>query len=97
MRQYREANEEVGLPLNSPDIFTVAVLEPAISLYKIVVTPVVSILTRPSLLKELKAEESEVFCIFTHPLQAVLDPALAISEQLVDIGSENWPYEVELH
>ncbi|KAG6902271.1 hypothetical protein C0995_002422 [Termitomyces sp. Mi166 len=94
---YREAHEEVGLPLGSPDIHTVAVLEPAISLYKIVVTPVVAILTRPSLLNELKAEESEVACIFTHPLRAVLDPTLAKSEPLVDIGTENWPYEAELY
>ncbi|KAH0584908.1 hypothetical protein H2248_008185 [Termitomyces sp. 'cryptogamus'] len=94
---YREAHEEVGLPLSSPDIHTVAVLEPAISLYKIIVTPVVAILTRPSLLNELKAEESEVFCIFTHPLRAVLDPTIAKSEPLVDIGTEDWPYEVELH
>ncbi|KAG6832643.1 hypothetical protein H0H87_001016 [Tephrocybe sp. NHM501043] len=94
---YREAYEEVGLPLNSPDIHTVAVLEPSISLYKIVVIPVVAILTRPSLLFELKAEASEVACIFTHPLRAVLDPSIAKTENLVDIGSEDWPYEVQLY
>ncbi|KAG6827670.1 hypothetical protein H0H92_010834 [Tricholoma furcatifolium] len=94
---YREAHEEVGLPLNSPDIHTIAVLEPSISMYKIVVVPIVAILTRPSLLKELKAEESEVACIFTHPLRAVLDPIIARSEPLVDIGTEDWPYEVELY
>ncbi|KAG6817762.1 hypothetical protein H0H93_007027 [Arthromyces matolae] len=94
---YREAYEEVGLPQNSPDIHTIAILEPAISLYKIVVSPVVAVLTRPSLLTELKAEESEVACIFTHPLRAVLDPTVAKSETLVAVGSEDWPYEVELY
>ncbi|KAG6840120.1 hypothetical protein C0991_008880 [Blastosporella zonata] len=94
---FREAYEEVGLPLNSPDIHTVAVLEPSISLYKIVVIPIVAILTRPSLLGELKAEESEVACIFTHPLRGALDPSIAKSEPLVEIGSEDWPYEVELY
>ncbi|KAG6910249.1 hypothetical protein DXG01_012060 [Tephrocybe rancida] len=94
---YREAYEEVGLPLNSPDVHTVAVLEPSISLYKIVVIPVVAILTRPSLLRELKAEASEVACIFTHPLRGVLDPSIAASEPLAELGSEDWPYEVELY
>ncbi|KAF8072179.1 NUDIX hydrolase domain-like protein [Lyophyllum atratum] len=94
---YREAHEEVGLPLNSPDIHTVAVLEPFISLYKIVVTPVVAVLTRPSLLKELKAQEGEVACIFTHPLKALLDPSIAKGESLVEPGTEDWPYQEDLY
>lgn len=87
----------MGLPLNSPDIHTVAVLEPFISLYKIVVTPVVAVLTRPSLLKELKAQEGEVACIFTHPLKALLDPSIAKGESLVEPGTEDWPYQEDLY
>ncbi|GLB40679.1 putative NUDIX domain containing protein [Lyophyllum shimeji] len=94
---YREAYEEVGLPLDSPHVHTVAVLEPFISLYKIVVTPVVAVLTCPSLLDELKAQASEVECIFTHPLRALLDPSLARSEPLVERGTEDWPYEEDLY
>ncbi|KNZ72340.1 hypothetical protein J132_03866, partial [Termitomyces sp. J132] len=77
-------------------IHTVTVLELEISLYKIIVTPIIAILTWPSLLNELKAEESKVFCIFTHPLQAVLDPTITKSKPLVDIGTEDWPYKVKL-
>lgn len=94
--QYREAHEEVELPLNSPDIHTIALLEPYISLYKIIVTPVIAVLTRPALLDQLKPTEDEVARIFTHPLRAILDPSLARSENLVAPG-EDWPYDTELH
>jgi len=94
---YREAYEEVGLPLDSPDVHTIAVLEPFISLYKIVVTPVVAVLTRPAVLGELQAQASEVACIFTHPLRALLDPSLARDEPLVERGSEDWPYEEDFY
>ncbi|KAF5382096.1 hypothetical protein D9615_004219 [Tricholomella constricta] len=94
---YREAYEEVGLPLKSPDVHTVAILEPFISLYKIIVTPVVAVLTRSSLLKELKAEVNEVACIFTHPLRAVLDPGIAKDEPLAEGGTEDWPYKEEYY
>jgi coenzyme A diphosphatase NUDT7 len=94
--QYREAHEEVELPLDSPDIHTIALLEPYISLYRIIVTPVIAVLTRPSLLDQLKAAENEVACIFTHPLRAIWDPSLARSEPLVAPG-EDWPYDTELH
>ncbi|KAG5636083.1 hypothetical protein H0H81_009161 [Sphagnurus paluster] len=94
---YREASEEVGLPLNSPDVHTVVLLEPSISIYKIVVTPVVAVLTRPSLLQELKAELNEVACIFTHPLRAILDPKVIKDQPLAEQGTEDWPYPEELH
>ncbi|KAF9463879.1 NUDIX hydrolase domain-like protein [Collybia nuda] len=93
---FREAHEEVSLPLCSPDIYTLTFLEPFISLYRIVVTPVIAVLTRPVLLEELKPAEDEVACIFTHPLRAILDPGLARAERLVAIG-EDWPYETELY
>jgi peroxisomal coenzyme A diphosphatase NUDT7 len=95
--QFREAYEEVGLPLNCPDIYTVALLEPFISLHRLIVTPVIAILTQPAALGNLEAAQAEVACIFTHPLEAILDPALARSEPLVALGSENWPYDTELY
>ncbi|KAG5647152.1 hypothetical protein DXG03_001107 [Asterophora parasitica] len=94
---YREAHEEVGLPLDSPDVHTVTVLAPHISLYKIVVIPVIAVLTRLSLLKELKAEVNEVACIFTHPLRAILDPSIAKDEPLASSGTEDWPYKEDYY
>jgi len=94
---FREAYEEVGLPLNCPDIHIVALLEPFVSLHRLVVTPVVAVLTRPPVLANLKAAQDEVACIFTHPLEAILDPALAGGEPLVALGSEDWPYNTELY
>jgi len=61
------------------------------------VTPVIGVLTNPKVLDNLKASESEVDRIFSHPLAALLDPKLALSEPLVSIGSEDWIYETELH
>ncbi|KAJ8453812.1 hypothetical protein ONZ45_g19559 [Pleurotus djamor] len=93
----REAHEEVGLPLDSPQIHVLCSLEPFISLHKLVVTPVVAFLSDPSLLDNLKPSEQEVAHIFTHPLEALLDPSLAHSEPLVEKGHEHWPYETEFH
>jgi hypothetical protein len=95
--QYREANEEVALPLDSPHVHTLCTLEPFLSLFKVVVTPVVAYLDDVSVLEALRAEPSEVARIFDHPLEALLDPELAREEGLVPIGSEDWPYEEELH
>lgn len=39
----------------------------------------------------------EVDRIFDHPLEAILDPALAAKENLAPKGSEDWIYEEELH
>jgi len=94
---YREAYEEVGLPLDSPHIHTLTILEPSISLSRIVVIPVVAVLTRPSLLNDLKAEVNEVERIFSHPLEALLDPSLMKNEIMVSKGTEDWPYEDELY
>lgn len=94
---FREAYEEVGLPLNCPDIHTVALLEPFVSLHRLIVTPVVAVLIRPSVLDHLKAAQTEVARIFTHPLEAILDPVIARSEPLVALGSEDWPYDTELY
>ena len=95
--QFREANEEVGLPLGSPHVHTLCTLEPCVSQFKVVVTPVVAYLDDVSVLEALRAAPGEVARIFDHPLEALLDPELAREEGLVPIGSDDWPYEEELH
>ncbi|KAF7360165.1 Nudix hydrolase domain-containing protein [Mycena venus] len=94
---FREAHEEVGLPLQSPDIHLLGTLRPFISLHKLVVTPVVALLTDPSIISTLQASEDEVAQIFSHPLEAILDPTLARKEPLVSSGTEDWIYDTELH
>jgi len=94
---FREANEEVALPLHNPRVHTVCTLEPFISQFKVVVTPVVALLDDVSLLDGLRPAPGEVAHIFDHPLEALLDPELARDEKLVPIGSEDWPYEAELY
>ncbi|KAI0073697.1 hypothetical protein K474DRAFT_1720234 [Panus rudis PR-1116 ss-1] len=100
---YREAHEEVNLPLPSscPHLHTISVLRPFTSSSRLLVTPVVALLTDLTVLSTLKRNESEVDRIFDHPLEAILDPgpeALADDlERLVEKGSEDWPYEDEYH
>jgi len=94
---FREANEEVALPLHSPHVHTLCTLDPFISQYKVVVTPVVALLDDVSILDGLRAAPGEVAHIFDHPLEALLDPELARGEKLVSVGSEDWPYEAELY
>ncbi|KAF8656854.1 hypothetical protein AX16_002401 [Volvariella volvacea WC 439] len=93
----REAHEEVGLPLDLPSLHVLTLLEPFLSLHKLLVTPVVVFLVDPSVLGELKASESEVSRIFTHPLEALLDPSLSAKESLAPQGSEDWPYEADYY
>lgn len=100
--QLREANEEVSLPVGSPYVHIIGELEPFISLHKLLVTPVIAYLSSPrSVLSSLVASECEVSQIFSHPLEAILNPKLVtellVAEQLVEMGSENWIYETELH
>jgi len=91
---FREAYEEVQLPLNCPDIYPIGLHEPFISLHKLIVTPVFSLLTRTELLSKLKPSEGEVARIFSHPLKAILDPRLSEHEaSLAEMGGEDWPYE----
>ncbi|TEB34719.1 hypothetical protein FA13DRAFT_1625727, partial [Coprinellus micaceus] len=89
----REAHEEVGLPLTSPDIHVLGRLNSSISLHRLIVVPVVGVLTRPYVLNDLKASEDEVDNIFSHPLEAILDPSISSKEPLSAVGSEDWPYE----
>ena len=85
------------MPLHSPHVHTLCVLEPVVSQHGVVVTPVVAYLDDVSVLEELRAAPGEVARIFDHPLEAVLDPELAREEGLVPHGSEDWPYEEELY
>ncbi|KDQ59380.1 hypothetical protein JAAARDRAFT_33749 [Jaapia argillacea MUCL 33604] len=94
---YREAHEEVALPLDSPQIYNICLLRPFLSSYKLFVTPVIALLTDNSILDGLKANPSEVDGIFDHPLEALLDPSLVDKEILVPKGGELWPYETDLH
>lgn len=83
--------------MSSPFIHTLGLLYPFISLHKILVTPVIAFLSKPDLLSTLTSAEGEVSNIFSHPLEAILDPSLAKREALVPIGSEDWPYESEVY
>ena len=95
--KYREAHEEVGLPLDCPSIFTLGSLDPFISLHKLLVTPIIAFLSKPEIISSLTAAQTEVSHIFSHPLEAILDPSIAKREPLVEIGSEDWPYESEIY
>ncbi|KAI0261544.1 NUDIX hydrolase domain-like protein [Gloeopeniophorella convolvens] len=94
---FREAHEEVALPLRSPHVHALCTLHPFVSQHKLLVTPVVALLDDTAVLRALRAAPHEVAHIFDHPLEALLDPELARAEALVPMGSENWPYEAELH
>jgi hypothetical protein len=96
-QKYREAHEEVALPLDFPSIYTLGLLDPFISLHKLLVTPVIAFLSQPDILSSLRAAKVEVSHIFSHPLEAILDPNLAKGQPLVEIGSEDWPYESETY
>jgi len=107
----REANEEVSLPLQpvsdarTSHLTFLTTLRPFISLYKLLVTPVVVLLTHPdpnSILSKLSPNHGEVDHIFHHPLEALLDPdpsvvrALEVErDRFSNIGGEDWPYETE--
>jgi hypothetical protein len=97
--QFREANEEVAFPLCSPHVHTLCTLEPFVSPNRVLVTPVIAFLGDISVLEELRAAPREVARIFDHPLEALLDPELLrdSEEKLVPLGSEDWPYDTELH
>ena len=55
-----------------------------------------------AVLDGLRAAPGEVARIFDHPLEAMLDPELALAPEreeetaLVPLGSDDWPYEAGL-
>lgn len=67
------------------------------SQFKVVVTPIVAFLADTGLLDSLIAADGEVAHIFTHPLEALLDPSIARQEPLVAPGTEDWIYDDTLH
>ena len=83
--------------MDSPAIYTLGCLEPFISIHRLLVTPVIAFLAQPAILKSLKASEGEVSHIFSHPLEAILDPTLVDRETLVAIGSDDWPYQSDVY
>jgi hypothetical protein len=95
--QYREAFEEVSLDHKSPHLRTVATLPPFLSAKKLIVTPIVGLLTDPSVIDTLIPCQDEVDLIFDHPLKAFLDPTIVAGESLAPIGSEQWVWESEFH
>ncbi|KIJ52653.1 hypothetical protein M422DRAFT_223313 [Sphaerobolus stellatus SS14] len=93
----REANEEIGLPTNLKGLHFLCYIRPFISLYRILVTPIVMLLTDLSVLDRLEPSVEEVDHIFDHPLEAILDPNLVANYPLAEKGSELWPYETEFY
>ena len=95
--QYREAFEETALDITSPHLRTVITLPPFLSVKKLIVTPIIGVLTDPSVLNTLVPSQDEVDLIFDHPVKAFLDPTVAAGENLAPIGSEQWMWASELH
>ena len=95
--QYREAFEEVGLPMNDQAVHTLCLLRPFFATPRLLVTPVVALLTDLSVLGNLKPAPGEVDQIFDHPLEAILDPDLSTGEDLVALNSERWPTSDEFY
>ncbi|KLO08787.1 hypothetical protein SCHPADRAFT_858627 [Schizopora paradoxa] len=101
----REAYEEVGLPLDYQKIHPLCILRPFVSLYGLLVSPVVCFLSDASLVDNLVASESEVERIFEHPLEAIINPNILNEEGssevaqslLAEKGSDDWPYADDLH
>jgi len=100
----REAYEEVGLPLDCPVVHPTCILRPFVSLYGLLVSPIVCFLSDASIVDNLVASESEVERMFEHPLEAILNPSILQEELgadsrslLAQKGSEDWPYEDEFH
>ncbi|KAF9482356.1 hypothetical protein BDN70DRAFT_853378 [Pholiota conissans] len=94
---FREASEEVSLPVDSPYIHTLGTL-PLLPFHSLIVTPIVALLTDDTLVDKLKPGEGEVDHIFSYPLESILDPSLAPGlDTLVEHGGDYWPYEARYH
>ncbi|VDC04810.1 unnamed protein product [Peniophora sp. CBMAI 1063] len=94
----REAYEEIELPLKSPHVHVLCTLRPFVSASRLIVGPVVAFLSAPAeVIPNLKASETEVDQIFSHPFEALLNSELAQGEPLVEKGGEHWAYDEELH
>lgn len=83
--------------MKHPAIHMLCVLRPFFALTRLLVTPVVAVLTDISVLESLHPSVGEVDVIFDHPLEAILDPSLSVSEDLVALNSEQWPSDAEFY
>lgn len=73
-------------------------LPPFSSLYKLIVTPVVALLSDLSVLETLVPNEGEVDDIFDHPLEAFLDPSvMGLEPKLSERNTLQWVYPEEFH
>jgi hypothetical protein len=57
------------LPNPCPHVHIIGLLQPFVSAYKIIVTPVVALLTDLSVMSQLVPHEKEVDDVFDHPLE----------------------------
>ena len=54
--------------------------------------------TDPTIIDTLSPPSpDEVSLIFSHPLEAIIDPSLALQEPLSEKGGVNWPYQEEIY
>lgn len=81
MAQLREANEEIGLPLDS-SLIHLTTLSAFTSRTLLVVVPVVYFLTDARILDSLRKNPSEVDAIFYLPLEAFLGLPLSLAPSL---------------
>ncbi|KAH7106447.1 NUDIX hydrolase domain-like protein [Auriculariales sp. MPI-PUGE-AT-0066] len=100
---FREAFEEIGLPpaTRGQNVHVLTAISPFPSLHRLLVVPVVALLTDPPLVAALQRtlNAEEVDALFIHPLHAVLDPTVAAAPgiELSKIGGQDWPYTDELY
>jgi coenzyme A diphosphatase NUDT7 len=92
--QLREANEEVGLPLDDARIYPLTTFLPFLSKYGLIVHAHVVFVADHAVIKALRPSEDEVDRIWEVPLAMFLageSPALT-EEGLSEKGSEDWLY-----
>ncbi|KAI8443640.1 hypothetical protein BY996DRAFT_8217996 [Phakopsora pachyrhizi] len=80
---FREANEEIGLPIDDFNKFTyLTTLEPFVSRYLLIVYPVICLYheLNSDLIPKLSANQQEVSEIFSIPLKLILNSELKPSE-----------------
>lgn len=93
--QMREANEEVGLPLNDARIYPLTTFLPFLSKYGLIVHSHVVFVSDYSIIDDLRASEDEVDRIWEVPLDMFLRGEGLAEEGLSEKGSEDWLYEDE--
>lgn len=101
--QRREAFEEVGLPLGPhPHLHYLTRLPPFLSKYRLIVHPIVYLVSDITVIQALSPSLDEVHAIFDFPLRSCLSAALDHQDQqagytLSELGGADWPYEHDFH